>query len=191
MKAHLHLFDASTGQWSPVVGSALGGIGGGSTGVGSAADSNVGGWFYAAASGGITNTSDVTLAAAPGAGMANYLTNLQIHNSDATVATEVVIKSGASTVLWRIFLPAGRPASLTPTMPTSFTFSRPLVADNNTALTVAAITTSAELYINAQGFIAQSPQSFAGATSGTVVEIFDALGNQLVTAGGNTIVQGI
>lgn len=190
MKAHLHLFDAATGQWSPVVGSPLGGLGGGASSAGSAASSAVNGWSYAAASGGITDTTDVTLAAAPGAGMANYLTDIQLHNSDATVATEVVVKSG-STVLWRIFLPAGRPASLTGTMPTSFHFSRPLVADNNTALTAAAITTSAELYINAQGFISQSPQSLAGATSGNVVEIFDALGNQLVTASGNLIVQGI
>ena len=189
MRAHLHLFDSSTGQWTPALGSAVGGIGGGSTGAGSAAASAVDGWSYVAASGGITDTSDVTLAAAPVAGLANYLTDLQLHNSDATVATEVVVKSG-STILWRIFLPAGRPASLTPTMPTSFHFSRPLVADNNTALTAAAITNSAELYINAQGFIAQSPQALAAAASSNVVEIFDALGNALTDSAGNRIVRG-
>jgi hypothetical protein len=184
-KAHLHLLDLSTQTWVPATGSAIGAMGGGA---GATAASSVDSWSYAAASGGITDTSDVSLAAAPGVGLVNYLTDLQLANSDATVGTEVVIKSG-STVLWRTFLPAGRPASLTGTMPVSFTFSRPLRADSNTALTVAAITTSAELYVNAQGFIGQSEDQVEAAAS-NVVEIFDIAGNQLTDNGGNYLVQG-
>lgn len=184
-RAHLHSFDPSTQQWVPVIGSAIGALGGGgSGGAAGAVDS----WSYAAASGGITDTSDVTLAAAPGAGMVNYLTDLQLANSDASVGTEVVIKSG-STVLWRTFLPPGRPASLTGTMPVSFRFSQPLRAAGNTALTAAAITTSAELYINAQGFIGQSEDQIEAAVS-RKVELFDSGGNMLTDNGGNTLVQG-
>src|SRR5690606_35824768 len=108
--------------------------------------------------------------------------------SDATVGTEVVIKSG-TTVLWRTFLPAGRPASLTGTMPVSFHFSRPLRAENNTALTAAAITTAAEVYVNAQGFVGQTEAVVEGSTS-NVVEIFDMNGDQLTDAAGNQIIQG-
>lgn len=184
-KAHLHLLDLSTQRWVPATGSALGALGGGS---GATASDAVDSWSYAAATGGITDTSDVTLAAAPGAGLVNYLTDLQLANSDATVGTEVVIKSG-STVLWRTFLPAGRPSALTGTMPVSFHFSRPLRAATNTALTVAASTTSAELYVNAQGFIGQSEDQVEAAAS-NVVELFDSNGNMLTDNGGNTLVQG-
>ena len=110
-------------------------------------------WQYAAGSGGIADTSDVTLAAAPAAGQRNYLCALQIFNADATVNTEVVIKDG-STVLWRMMFPAGRVASTQFEQPSSFVFPaairQPTAA---TALTAAAITTSGEVYINAQGYI--------------------------------------
>lgn len=185
-RAHLHVIDPSTGSWVPVTGNAVGAIGGGA-GAQSAAGA-VDSWTYAAASGGITDTSDVTLAAAPGAGMVNYLTDLQLANSDATVGTEVVVKSG-STVLWRTFLPAGRPNALTGTMPVSFHFSRPLRAETNTALTAAAVTTSAELYVNAQGFIGQS-EAYVEAAASNVVEIFTSNGDQLVDSSSNQIIQG-
>ena len=168
-----------------VTGSTVGALGGGG---GDSAASAVDSWSYAAASGGITDTSDVTLAAAPGAGYANYLTDLQLHNSDAAVATEVVVKSD-STVLWRMFLPIGRPMTLTPTMPVSVHFSRPLRAAENTALTVAAITTSAEVYVNAQGFIGRSEAYVEGEAS-NVVELFTANGDQLTDDAGNQIIQG-
>lgn len=184
-KAHLHLLDTATGSWVPATGNAVGAIGGGG---GASAESAINSWTYAAASGGITDTSDVTLAAAPGAGMVNYLTDLQLANSDASVGTEVVIKSG-STVLWRTFMPAGRPAALTGIPPISFHFSRPLRAETNTALTAAAVTTSAEVYINAQGFTGRSEAYVEGAAS-NVVELFTANGDQLTDAAGNQLIQG-
>lgn len=113
------------------------------------------GWHYAAASGGITDTSDVTLAAAPTNGQRNYLTALQITNKDATVGTEVVIKDG-STVLWRIYMQPGTPASLSGLVPVSFVFPTAIRQPTaGVALTAAAITTSGEVYINAQGYVGQ------------------------------------
>ena len=68
-------------------------------------------WNYAAASGGITDTADVTLAGAPSSGMRNYLCGLQIINKHASNGTEVVVKDG-STVLWRGFAEPSTPAAL-------------------------------------------------------------------------------
>lgn len=103
-------------------------------------------WSYASA-GAITNTSDVVLKAAGAAGVVNYLASMDIANSDATVATEVVIKDG-STIIWRrnfgaLYAGAG-----------TFNFSPPLKSTAATALNVACITTSSETYVNAQGYSA-------------------------------------
>jgi len=62
-------------------------------------------WQYAGAAGGITGTTDVVLRAATAAGIRNYVTSIDLRNAHATVATEVVIKDGA-TVIWRQLLPA-------------------------------------------------------------------------------------
>ena len=101
-------------------------------------------WQYAASSGGITNTSDVVLAGAQGANIKNYLTGLSIANASAT-ASEIVIKDGASTVIWRMYLAANAPIK-------SIIFSTPLQSSANTALNVACITTGTQTYINAQGY---------------------------------------
>ena len=101
-------------------------------------------WVYAAASGGITNTSDVALVAAQGAGIKNYLTGLSVANANAT-ASEIVIKDGASTVIWRMYLAANAPIQ-------SIKFVTPLQSSANTALNVACITTGTQTYINAQGY---------------------------------------
>lgn len=108
-------------------------------------------WQAAAPSGGITDTSDVELAAAV-AGRQAFCTAIQVIDSDATVDTEVVIKDG-STVIWRMFMPAARNAAGF-SAPVAFEFPIPLRTSINTALNVAAITTSAELYVNAQGYYA-------------------------------------
>jgi hypothetical protein len=101
-------------------------------------------WQYAAASGGITNTTDVALVAAQGAGIKNYLTGLSVANANAT-ASEIVIKDGASTVIWRMYLAANAPIQ-------SIRFSTPLQSTANTALNVACITTGTQTYISAQGY---------------------------------------
>jgi len=100
-------------------------------------------WQYAAASGGITNTSDVVLAAAQGANIKNYLTGLSVANASAT-ATEVVVKDG-STVIWRGYVAANLTLKDIP-------FPTPLQSTANTALNVACITTGTQTYISAQGY---------------------------------------
>lgn len=105
-------------------------------------------WQYAAASGGITDTADVTLAAAPAAGLRNYLTRLDVCNTHASVDTEVVVKDG-STVLWRRMFKALAVGCLAVTLNTPI--RQPTTA---TALTAAAITTGSATYINAGGYVA-------------------------------------
>ena len=100
-------------------------------------------WQYAAASGGIVNTSDNVLQAAAGVGIKNYLTGLSIANANAT-ASEVVVKDG-STVIWRMYLAANAPIQ-------SIKFTTPLQSTANTALNVACITTGSQTYVNAQGY---------------------------------------
>jgi len=100
-------------------------------------------WQYSAASGGITNTTDVVLQAAAGSGIKNYLTGLSIANASAT-ATEVVIKDG-SNIIWRGYVAANLPLKPIP-------FPTPLQSTANTALNVACITTGTQTYVNAQGY---------------------------------------
>ncbi|WP_265547319.1 ubiquitin-activating E1 FCCH domain-containing protein [Roseomonas mucosa] len=104
-------------------------------------------WQYAGAAGGILNTTDVVLRAAAAAGIRNYVTSIDMRNAHATVATEVVIKDGA-TVIWRQLLPAAMPA------PVEITFPTPLRGTAATAMNVACLTTGAQVYVNAQGFAA-------------------------------------
>lgn len=175
-KMHLHVYDTETGQWKPgTVSSTIGAVGGGGGG-GSTASNNS--WFYAAASGGVTDTNDVTLVAAPGAGNVNYLTSLQLRNADASVATEVVIKSG-STVLWRIDLDANSPLM-------TVNFAEPIRATANTALTAAAITTSSETYINAQGYTALDAQRVEDEYGTSAVELYSVAGDRICAADAST-----
>jgi len=101
-------------------------------------------WQYAAASGGIVDKTDNVLVAAAGANIKNYLTGLSVANANAT-ASEIVIKDGASTVIWRMYLAANAPIQ-------SIKFATPLQSSTNTSLTVACITTGTQTYINAQGY---------------------------------------
>lgn len=103
-------------------------------------------WNYAAAAGGIVNTTDVVLAAAAGAGLRRYITSMQVKNTNAT-ATELVLKDGA-TVIWRGHVAA----SMTTTE--TITFACPLKTTANAALNVACVTTGAAVYVNAQGYTA-------------------------------------
>lgn len=132
-KAFLHVL-TEDGQWVPQRGDKTG----------SAPRRSNTAWTYVGAAGGITDTSDVTLQAAPGVGNAVYLESLQFANKSAT-ATEVVVKSGASTVLWRGYAPATSATA-------SVIFPDPLVADNNTALTFACVTNATNTIVNAQGY---------------------------------------
>ena len=103
-------------------------------------------WQYAAGAGGIINTTDVAARAAQAAGIRNYVTGIQVRNTNA-VSTEFVIKDGA-TVIWRTQLPASMSGSQ------CVTFVTPLRGAAATAINIACITTGAAVYVNLQGYSA-------------------------------------
>lgn len=92
----------------------------------------------------VVNTTDVVLKAAGAAGIKNYITAIQVKNTNA-VATEIVIKDG-STVIWRGHVNASMPQH------DYIEFPTPLKTTAATALNFACITTAANVYLNAQGF---------------------------------------
>jgi hypothetical protein len=104
-------------------------------------------WQYAGLTGGITGTADVVLKAAAATGIRNYVTSIDVRNAHATVATEVVVKDGA-TVIWRQLLPAAMAA------PVDIIFPTPLRGTAATAVNFACLTTGAQVYVNAQGYAA-------------------------------------
>ncbi len=110
-------------------------------------------WVYAAASGGITNTTTaVTLVAAQAAGIRNYLTNLQLSSDALGAATEIAIRDGAGgTVLWR-----GKIGIAGITGVSTIQFSDPLKSTAATLLEVVTLSASVTggVYVNAQGYIA-------------------------------------
>jgi hypothetical protein len=105
-------------------------------------------WNYAAASGGITNTTGVTAKAAAGAGIRNYITSIQVINGHASVDTDVQIRDGAAgTVLWRGFAKSGGGGI-------SCKCDPPLRGTANTLIEIACGTTGSAVYVNLQGFVA-------------------------------------
>ena len=105
-------------------------------------------WSYAAASGGITNTTGVTVKAAAGASTRNYIRSVSVINGHATVSTDVQIRDGASgTVLWRGFAQAAGGGC-------AQVFDPPLRGTANTLVEVACGTTGTATYVNLQGFVA-------------------------------------
>jgi hypothetical protein len=107
-------------------------------------------WNYAAAAGGLVNTTGVSAKAAAGASIRNYVTKVSIVNSHATISTEVVIRDGAAgTVLWRGWAQAaggGQVEKLDP----------PLRGTANTLIEIAEVTATATtgVLVNLQGFSA-------------------------------------
>lgn len=108
-------------------------------------------WSYAAAVGGLTNvTTAVTMKAAAGAGLRNYITNIQISAGALGAATEVAVRDGASgTVLFRIAIP-------TTGGQLYVDLTTPIRSTANTLLEVVTLTATITggVYINAQGFVA-------------------------------------
>lgn len=102
-------------------------------------------WSYAAAAGGIINTTGVTIKAVAGAGIRNYITAIQIANASAT-ATDVQIRDGAGgTVIWRGYASANMPLTPIP-------LPSPIKGSANTLVEAACGTTGAAVYLNAQGY---------------------------------------
>lgn len=105
-------------------------------------------WSYAAASGGIVNTTGVTAKAAGAAGVRNYVTHVDVVNGHATIDTDVQIRDGAAgTVLWRGFAKAAGGG-------VSASFDPPLRGTAATLVEVACGTTGTATYFNLQGFSA-------------------------------------
>ena len=108
-------------------------------------------WVYAAASGGITNTTTAaTLVAAQAAGVRNYLTSLQLSSDVLGAATEIAIRDGAGgTVLWRGKIGTAGIAGVS-----TIQFSDPLKSTAATLLEVVTLTASVTggVYVNAQGY---------------------------------------
>jgi hypothetical protein len=109
-------------------------------------------WQYAAASGGISNTTTaVTIKAAAGAGIRNYITSISIATDALTNASEFVIRDGASgTVIWRTKLGTGAENTFNVVFPT------PLRGTAATLMEVATLTASGTgaVFFNAQGYSA-------------------------------------
>lgn len=108
-------------------------------------------WTYAPATGGIVNTTTaVTIKAAAGAGVRNYITAIQLSADTLGAATEVVIRDGAGgTVLWR-----GKIGTVGISGVQSVPLAVPIVGTANTLLEVATLTAtvSGGVYFNVQGY---------------------------------------
>lgn len=108
-------------------------------------------WNYAAATGGIVNTTTaVTIKAAAGASVRNYITSIQVQTATLGGATELAIRDGAAgTVLWRTQLQ-------TTAMPlVTIVFPTPLKSTANTLLEVVTLTAvTGGVFVNAQGYTA-------------------------------------
>lgn len=110
-------------------------------------------WQYAAAASGIVNTTTgVTVKAAAGAAVRNYMTSLDIMAEVLGTASELIVYDGTTaTVLWRTKVPTtGIPAGRNIPFPT------PLKGTANTLMGVATLTASGTgaVYANAQGYTA-------------------------------------
>jgi hypothetical protein len=105
-------------------------------------------WSSAAGSGGITNTTAVTVKAAGAAGVRNYVTGIDVVNTHATVDTEFMIRDGAAgAVLWRTSLKALGGG-------VSRTFDPPLRGTAATLVEIVNVTTGAAVYANLTGYSA-------------------------------------
>ena len=108
-------------------------------------------WNYAAAAGGITNTTTaVTVKAAAGASVRNYVAAMQCSSDALGAATELAIRDGAAgTVIWRGKINTG--GWLTPV---NLSFNPPLRGTANTLVEIVTLTASVtgSVYCDLQGY---------------------------------------
>ncbi len=111
-------------------------------------------WNYAAATGGIVNTTTaVTIKAAAGASIRNYLKTLTIVHDTLGAATELAIRDGAGgTVLWRGKVQTA--ASDSSSGAGAIIFDPPLKGTANTLMEVVTLsaTVTGGVFVNATGF---------------------------------------
>lgn len=95
----------------------------------------------------MTGTTSTSLIAAPGAGLNNYITQITVSNSHATVGTDILIQDGsAGTTLYVIPAAAAYGGA-------TITFPVPLKQPTaNTALFCANVTTGSSTKVSASGF---------------------------------------
>lgn len=108
-------------------------------------------WSYAAAAGGITNTTTaVTVKAAAGAAVRNYVLSAQCYSDALGAATELAIRDGAAgTVIWRSKIGTGGLVN-----GIGLTFNPPLRGSANTLVEIVTLTASVtgSVYCNLQGY---------------------------------------
>lgn len=107
-------------------------------------------WAYAAATGGISNTTTaVTVKAAAGASVRNYIEAIHLSWDALTTATEFAIRDGAAgTVLWRCKLPSAVAGNV------FVKFGTPLKGTANTLVEVVTLTATVAggVFANLQGW---------------------------------------
>jgi len=104
-------------------------------------------WRYAAATGGIVNTTTAVPIKAADSARRHRIHSLQIQTATLSGATELAIRDGAGgTVLWRTQLQ-------TTALPlTMITFEQPIEASFNTLLEVVTLTAvTGGVFVNVQG----------------------------------------
>ena len=94
----------------------------------------------------ITNTTSTAIQATAGAGLKRYMTNLVYQNTNATATVFNILR--AATVIATVSAPASMANPVSIPLPT------PLQTAANEALNVQAVTTGANLIVNAQGYTA-------------------------------------
>ena len=108
-------------------------------------------WNYAAGSGGITNTTTaVTIKAAAGASVRNYLCTLKVGHDTLGAATELAVRDGAAgTVLYR-----GKLQTTANEGGNDITFTPCLRGTANTLMEVVTLTATVTggVYVNASGY---------------------------------------
>jgi len=108
-------------------------------------------WSYAAASGGISNTTTAVTIKAANASFKNCITSIQLSAGALGAATEIAIRDGAGgTVVWRGYLSTAGLAGQ------NTQFDVPICnASTNTLLEVVTLTATitGAVYVNAQGFV--------------------------------------
>jgi hypothetical protein len=106
-------------------------------------------WTYAGPAGGIdASTTAVTFKAAAGAGLYNYITDIQVSHATLGNATELAIRDGAAgTVLWRMTLGTVANENI------SVQFRVPLRGSLNTLLEVITLqSATGDVIVNVQGY---------------------------------------
>lgn len=102
--------------------------------------------YVSGATSDMTATTSTSVVAAAGAGLRNYITNILVQNSHATVGTWVNIQDGSGgTTLYTVYAAAAGGGA-------SITLPCPIKTTANTALFCANVTTGANTRVSASGY---------------------------------------